>query len=186
MILQKKPSMLVECLTGDFAGNLEHALQVAASGLHVYAHNIETVERLTSFVRDRRATYRQSLNILKGVKQYYPHLLTKSSIMLGLGEQSEEVLQTLKGNPTQLSCVKDLRENDVDVVTLGQYMRPTKRHLKVHEYVRPEMFDHWAQVAKDLGFTYVASGPLIRSSYKAGEFYMENLVRNQNNKFSLV
>ena len=94
--------MLVECLTGDFAGQLEHALQVAASGIHVYAHNVETVERLTPFVRDRRATYRQSLNILKGVKQHYPHLLTKTSLMLGLGEERDEVLQTFKGIFTNL------------------------------------------------------------------------------------
>ena len=104
-ILEKKPSMLVECLTGDFAGNTEHAKLVAASGLHVYAHNIETVERLTPFVRDRRAAYRQSLNILNAVKQHYPNLLTKSSIMLGLGEQPEEILQALKGN---FSYVSDL------------------------------------------------------------------------------
>lgn len=90
--------MLVECLTGDFGGNLGDALTVAASGLHVFAHNVETVEELTAGVRDRRATYRQSLNILKGVKEHYPHLLTKSSLMLGLGEGEGQVVQTLKGN----------------------------------------------------------------------------------------
>ena len=164
-----KPSILVEALTGDFAGKLECAEKVAFSGLEVYAHNLETVESLTPMVRDKRATYRQSLSVLKHVKTVKPSLITKSSLMLGLGETDEEVLQTLK----------DLRANSVDVVTFGQYMRPTKGHMKVVEYIRPEKFDYWGDVARGMGFAYVASGPLVRSSYKAGEFYIKNMIRKK-------
>ena len=98
-----------------------------------------------------------------------PGIITKSSIMLGLGEKDAEVLQTLK----------DLRAADVDCVTLGQYMQPTKRHLKVHEYVTPAKFDHWKRVADELGFLYSASGPLVRSSYKAGEYFIANVIKQR-------
>ncbi|KAI9219675.1 Lip-syn 1 [Blastocladiella britannica] len=162
LIKQKNPKILVECLTGDYLGDLESVKVVAESGLDVYAHNVETVEPLTPLVRDRRAAYRQSLSVLQAAKESMPTLLTKSSIMLGCGESDEEVLQTLK----------DLRAHKVDVVTLGQYMRPTKKHMKVSEYVTPEKFQHWERVANELGFVYVASGPLVRSSYKAAEFYI--------------
>lgn len=168
-ILGASPSILVECLTGDFRGNLLNALTVAESGLHVYAHNLETVERLTPQVRDYRATYRQSLAVLEHVKATLPHIVTKSSLMLGCGETDAEVLQTLK----------DLRSTGVDCVTLGQYMRPTKRHMKVTEYVHPDKFEAWNKEAKSLGFLYVASGPLVRSSYRAGEFYLKNIVNNR-------
>ncbi|ORZ40635.1 hypothetical protein BCR44DRAFT_1385941 [Catenaria anguillulae PL171] len=171
-IKHKNNMILVECLTGDYQGDLSSVEVVAKSGLDVYAHNIETVEALTPFVRDRRATYRQSLAVLKRAKETVPTLLTKSSIMLGCGEKDDEVLQALK----------DLRAHQVDVVTLGQYMRPTKKHMKVSEYVTPEKFDHWAQVAKDLGFAYVASGPLVRSSYKAAEYYIMNKLRGGETK----
>ena len=182
-IKQRKPEMLIECLTGDFAGKGKYALQVANSGLNVYAHNVETVERLTPTVRDHRAGYRQSLSILKLVKDELPHIITKSSIMLGLGESENEILQTLKGTcSTLIIILLDLRECKVDVVTLGQYMRPTKRHLKVQDYITPEAFNYWEKKAKELGFLYVASGPLVRSSYKAGEFYIENLIRTDKEK----
>ncbi|ORY02221.1 radical SAM superfamily [Basidiobolus meristosporus CBS 931.73] len=168
-IKEKASHILVECLTGDFLGNLDHVAIVAKSGLDVYAHNMETVEGLTPYVRDRRAKYRQSLAVLEHAKKTVPTLFTKTSIMLGLGETDEEVLQTMK----------DLRAVDVDCLTLGQYMRPTKRHMKVTEYVTPEKFDHWAKVGEELGFKYVASGPLVRSSYKAGEFYITNILKKQ-------
>ncbi|TEB39258.1 mitochondrial Lipoyl synthase [Coprinellus micaceus] len=142
---------------------------VARSGLDVYAHNIETVEALTPFVRDRRATFRQSLSVLQRAKQEGVRV-TKTSIMLGVGENSEQVLDALK----------ELRKVDVDVVTFGQYMRPTKRHMKVDRYVEPAEFDRWKQIAEDMGFLYVASGPLVRSSYKAGEFYIENVLRGKS------
>ncbi|ORZ06876.1 hypothetical protein BCR42DRAFT_456214 [Absidia repens] len=168
-IKSKAPHILVECLTGDFGGSLEDVERVARSGLDVYAHNIETVEDLTPFVRDRRAGFRQSLKVLNHAKQVNPELITKSSIMLGCGETDEEVLHALEA----------LREAQVDCVTLGQYMRPTKRHMKVHEYVTPEKFKHWETKGMELGFKYVASGPLVRSSYKAGEFYITNILKKR-------
>ncbi|ESK98320.1 lipoic acid synthetase [Moniliophthora roreri MCA 2997] len=167
-IKQKAPHILVEALTGDFAGNMEHVSIVAKSGLDVYAHNIETVEELTPFVRDRRATFRQSLKVLEHAKREGVQV-TKTSIMLGVGETHDQVLDALK----------ELRKVDVDVVTFGQYMRPTKRHMKVDRYVEPTEFDRWKEIADDLGFLYVASGPLVRSSYKAGEFYIENVLRGK-------
>ncbi|SCV70894.1 BQ2448_3656 [Microbotryum intermedium] len=132
---------------------------VARSGLDVYAHNMETTENRTPFVRDPRATFRQSLEVLRVAKEAQPGLITKTSIMLGVGETDEEVLETLK----------ELRKVNVDVVTFGQYMRPTKKHMKVSSYVTPEQFDHWGREAERLGFLYWASGPLVRSSFKANE-----------------
>ncbi|KAF9068106.1 hypothetical protein BDP27DRAFT_1327947 [Rhodocollybia butyracea] len=167
-IKQKAPHILVEALTGDFAGNMSHVSLLAQSGLDVYAHNVETVEELTPFVRDRRATFRQSLKVLEHAKREGVRV-TKTSIMLGVGENETQVLDALK----------ELRKVDVDVVTFGQYMRPTKRHMKVDRYVEPAEFDKWKQVAEDLGFLYVASGPLVRSSYKAGEYYIENVLRGK-------
>ncbi|RMZ81010.1 hypothetical protein DV738_g2426, partial [Chaetothyriales sp. CBS 135597] len=168
-IKRKKPSMLVECLTGDYAGDLAMVSHVAQSGLDVYAHNVETVEALTPHVRDRRATFAQSLRVLKAAKAAQPSLITKTSIMLGLGETEPQILDALQ----------QLRAVDVDVVTFGQYMRPTKRHMPVHEYVRPEVFDRWKERALEMGFLYVASGPLVRSSYKAGEAFIENVLKNR-------
>ncbi|CAG9827882.1 unnamed protein product [Diabrotica balteata] len=168
-IKQQSNTILVECLVPDFRGNLDHVKIITESGLDVYAHNVETVEPLTPYVRDRRARYRQSLSTLQAAKEFNPNLITKSSIMLGLGETDYEVEQTLK----------DLREHDVDCVTLGQYMQPTKRHLKVVEYVTPAKFQHWEKVGKELGFLYVASGPLVRSSYKAGEFFIASILKNR-------
>ncbi|KAJ2893040.1 hypothetical protein GGI21_005483, partial [Coemansia aciculifera] len=165
-IRERAPQMMIECLTPDFLGRPELIEPVALSGLDVYAHNIETVEALQRSVRDHRANYKQSMFVLAHVKKTKPTLLTKSSIMLGVGETDAEVLQTMK----------DLRAVGVDIVTLGQYMRPTKRHMKVHEYVTPEKFKHWEQVGNDLGFLYTASGPLVRSSYKAGEFFISEIL----------
>ncbi|TFY62152.1 hypothetical protein EVJ58_g4038 [Rhodofomes roseus] len=167
-IKQKAPQILVEALTGDFGGSLPHVSIVAKSGLDVYAHNIETVEALTPFVRDRRATFRQSLSVLEHAKKEGVRI-TKTSIMLGVGESEDEIMDALR----------ELRKVDVDVVTFGQYMRPTKRHMKVDRYVEPAEFERWKQVAEDMGFLYVASGPLVRSSYKAGEFYIENILRGK-------
>lgn len=168
-IKQKAQNILVEALVPDFGGSMANVEQVALSGLDVYAHNIETVERTTPLVRDRRAKYRQSLATLQHAKSVRPELVTKTSIMLGCGETDAEVEQTLH----------DLRDANVDVVTFGQYMRPTKRHMKVSEYVEPEKFAHWQRLAEQLGFLYVASGPLVRSSYRAGEFFIENVIRKR-------
>ncbi|KAJ3315975.1 hypothetical protein HDV04_000183 [Boothiomyces sp. JEL0838] len=172
LIKQKAPHILVETLTGDFWGKLENVETVALSGVDVYAHNIETVENLQPYVRDRRAGFKQSLSVLERAKKVKPSLVTKTSMMLGLGETDEEVMHTLK----------ELRKIDVDVVTFGQYMRPTKKHMKVEAYITPEKFDYWAKTAKELGFKYVASGPLVRSSYKAGELYIKNILRAEKNK----
>jgi len=166
---EKKPDLLVEALTPDFQGQLDLATNVATSGLDVYAHNIETVERLTPRVRDRRAKYRQSMDVLRHVKSLRTGCLTKTSIMLGLGETDDEVRQTLQ----------DLRDIDCDVVTFGQYLQPTKKHLPVQEYVTPEKFDQWQKEGEAMGFTYVASGPLVRSSYKAGELFLKNHIQHQ-------
>ncbi|KAF3019836.1 hypothetical protein E8E14_013153 [Neopestalotiopsis sp. 37M] len=170
-IKQKKPSLLVEALTGDFRGDLDMVKIVADSGLDVYAHNVETVEGLTPYVRDRRATFRQSLRVLNHVKDVRGDqgIITKTSLMLGLGEQEHEVEDALR----------ELRKARVDVVTFGQYMRPTKRHLKVEKYVTPDEFEMWRQRALDMGFLYVASGPLVRSSYKAGEAFIENVLKKR-------
>ncbi|RYP15782.1 hypothetical protein DL765_005508 [Monosporascus sp. GIB2] len=170
-IKAKKPGMLVEALTGDFMGDLDAVRVVAESGLDVYAHNVETVEGLTPYVRDRRATFRQSLRVLEHAKAVRGpgNVITKTSLMLGLGEREDEVLDALR----------ELRKADVDVVTFGQYMRPTKRHLKVEKYVTPAEFETWRRRALDMGFLYVASGPLVRSSYKAGEAFIENVLRKR-------
>ena len=171
-IKQKAPGMLVEALTGDYAGDLDMVSKVACSGLDVYAHNVETVEELTPQVRDRRAKFRQSLSVLKHAKEAKPSLITKTSIMLGLGETESQLWATLR----------ELRNANVDVVTFGQYMRPTKRHMSVHTYVTPDMFETWRQRALDLGFLYCASGPLVRSSYKAGEAFIENVIKKRARK----
>ncbi|XP_037031604.1 lipoyl synthase, mitochondrial [Bradysia coprophila] len=168
----KNPKIFVECLAPDFRGDIECVKTIATSGLDVYAHNIETVEKLTPFVRDRRANYRQTLAVLKEAKNINPKLVTKSSIMLGLGETDAEVEQTLQ----------DLRSVGVDCLTLGQYMQPTKRHLKVIEYVTPEKFKHWENRGQELGFLYTASGPLVRSSYKAGEFFITSILKSRNER----
>ncbi|KAL4783031.1 hypothetical protein BJX76DRAFT_348899 [Aspergillus varians] len=168
-IKQKAPNILVECLTGDYAGDLDMVGIMARSGLDVYAHNVETVEALTPQVRDRRATFQQSIRVLDAAKKAKPSLITKTSIMLGFGETEDQLWDALR----------QLRAVNVDVVTFGQYMRPTKRHMAVHEYVTPDQFELWRQRALDLGFLYCASGPLVRSSYKAGEAFIENVLKKR-------
>lgn len=162
--------LIVEILTPNFKGNPEWIKRVVDSKPDVYAYNIETVERLTPKVRDPRASYKETLDILEIVKKIDPKMYTKSSIMLGLGETDEEIMQTLK----------DLRSVKCDVVTFGQYLQPTKTKLKVVEYVTPEKFQEWQKVAEDMGFLYVASGPLVRSSYRAGEFFMKGVIKKEN------
>jgi len=145
---------------------------------------VETVEELTPFVRDRRAGFRQSLRVLEHAKKAgKAGIITKTSIMLGVGENDVQVEQTLKGylpGTVGPGLIVELRKVDVDVVTFGQYMRPTKRHMKVAEYVTPEKFAAWKRVAEEMGFLYVASGPLVRSSYKAGEAFIENVLKQRN------
>jgi lipoyl synthase len=142
---------------------------MANSGLHVYVHNVETVEVLQRWVRDHRASYKQSLSVLQHAKKTNPSLVTKSSIMLGVGETDDQVRQTME----------DLRRIGVEALTLGQYLQPTKKHMKVEEYIHPDKFEHWRIEGEKLGFKYVASGPLVRSSYKAGEYYLSNIVKGK-------
>lgn len=163
------PAPLVEVLTSDFSGNLAAAREVALSGVEVFAHNIETVEALQHVVRDRRTSYKQSLDILAEARRVRPDVITKTSIMLGCGEKPEEIRQTMR----------DLRAIDVNVVTFGQYLRPSERHMKVHEYVTPEAFAMWKKEAEELGFLYVASGPMVRSSYRAGEYFIKNVLEKR-------
>lgn len=164
------PELIVEILTPDFRGQEDLIIQLADSKPDVFAHNVETVERLQKRVRDPRANYAQSLRVLELVKKHDPTRYTKTSIMLGLGETDEEILQTLK----------DLRQIDCDVVTFGQYLQPTKRHIAVESFITPEKFKEWQEIAEGMGFLYVASGPLVRSSYRAGEFFMKGMIEKRN------
>ncbi len=163
------PKLIVEVLTPDFRGDRALIEVLVRAKPDVFAHNIETVERLSKRVRDPRATYRQSLGVLEAVKQIDPTRYTKSSIMMGLGEEREEVIQALR----------DLRAVGCDVVTFGQYLQPTQRHLKLEAYVTPEEFAEWQTIAEGMGFLYVASGPLVRSSYRAGEYFMKGMIERQ-------
>lgn len=163
------PDLIVEVLTPDFKGNREFVRKIVDAKPDVFAHNVETVERLTKRVRDPRAGYQQSLDVLKMVKEMDPSRFTKTSIMLGLGETDEEIRQTLR----------DLRNIDCDVVTFGQYLQPKKRHLPVESFITPERFKEWQTEAEEMGFLYVASGPLVRSSYRAGEFFMKGVIEKR-------
>jgi len=164
------PTTLVEVLVPDFQGNLACVDTLLAANPNVVAQNIETVERLTHPVRDRRAGYQQTLDVLKAMHDKRPDIITKSSIMLGLGETEAEVRQTLA----------DLRAAGVRIVTLGQYLQPTPKHLPVEAYITPEAFTQWQRIAEDeYGFDFCASGPLVRSSYRAGEFFIKRLVQGQ-------
>jgi len=205
-----KPDILVECLVGDFQGDLQAVKRLASCGMDVYAHNLETVRRLQKDVRDRRANFEQgntaasviqhtlfndvyikrhsyrhvmscvlhlrcvassqSLKTLKAAKEFNPKLYTKTSIMLGLGESENEVVDAMQ----------EARANGVDVITFGQYLQPSSHHLQIVEYVKEDKFDHFRKLGEDMGFSYVASGPLVRSSYKAGEFFMKNMIRQKH------
>ena len=158
------PNTMVEALTPDFNGDRDAVLTVVNSGLQVFAQNLETVERLTHVVRDPRAGYQQTLDVLAKAKESSAQVLTKSSLMLGLGEQEAEIKRSLE----------DLRHHHVDIVTLGQYMRPTKNHLPVARWVSPKEFEALRDYGLGLGFTEVASGPLVRSSYRADRIFEQN------------
>jgi len=152
------PGLVIEVLTPDFKGNEKALRRVIEAGPQVFNHNLETVERLSPLVRSR-AKYRLSLEVLRKIKEFAPHIVTKSGVMLGLGEEENELFQAMD----------DLRESGVQVLTLGQYLRPTPNHLPVVEYVPPATFDAYGEIARKKGFEFVASGPLVRSSYHAGE-----------------
>jgi lipoic acid synthetase len=159
---ERKPELMVETLVGDFAGRHRDVETVVESGPHVFAHNVEVPRRLTPSIRDPRCAYDRSLDVLRHAKALSPERLTKSSIMVGVGETPAEVLETLQ----------DLRRASVDVVTIGQYLRPSPKHAPVDRYVEPEEFARYEQTGRDLGFAYVASGPLVRSSYHAAEAFL--------------
>ena len=162
-IKERHPGVLVECLIPDFQGDPDLVRQIVDAEPDVIAHNVETVDRLQWPVRDRRAGYEQSLSVLRQVDRE-SEIYTKTSLMLGVGEYDHEIYQTLR----------DLKTVGVDVVTLGQYLQPSRSHLEVSEYVHPDAFDTWQRVAEEeLDFLYCASGPMVRSSYRAGELFVE-------------
>jgi lipoic acid synthetase len=158
-IRERDPSIIIEVLVPDFNGKDDSLRTVLEAAPHIFNHNLETVERLTPVVRSR-AKYKLSLEFLARAKELRPDITTKSGIMLGLGETETEVFQAMD----------DLREHGVEVLTMGQYLRPTPQHLPVVEYIRPEVFNLYGDIARNKGFTHVASGPLVRSSYHAADF----------------
>lgn len=158
-IRARDASIIIEVLVPDFNGKDDSLRTVLEAAPHIFNHNIETVERLTPVVRSR-AKYRLSLEFLQRAKELRPGVVTKSGLMLGLGETETEVFQAMD----------DLREHDVEVLTMGQYLRPTPQHLPVVEYIQPQTFDLYGEIARHKGFTHVASGPLVRSSYHAADF----------------
>jgi len=160
------PQTAVEALTPDFAGKEADVATVVDSGLDVFAQNLETVERLTHRVRDARAGYRQTLDVLAFAKRHKPQVLTKSSLMLGLGETDDEIVAALD----------DLKAAGVDIVTFGQYLRPTPNHLAVERYVTPAEFERYRSLGLERGFLEVVAGPLVRSSYRADRVFEKNNV----------
>jgi lipoic acid synthetase len=168
-VREHAPQTRIEVLHPDFRGERALVEIVARSGAEVLSHNIETVRRLTPVVRDPRCAYDQSLGVLRASKEISPDCFTKSSIMVGHGESEDEVVEAMA----------DLREVGVDLLTVGQYLRPSSRYMPVEEYVHPEQFQRYQQLGRDLGFRYVASGPLVRSSYRAGEFFIDALIDEQ-------
>lgn len=169
VIAKKHPKLIIELLIPDFRGDLACLEQISYSGAHVIGHNIETVPRLQKPVRDPRANYQQSLSVLTNLKKFNPKLYTKSAIMVGLGEQTEEVVASMQ----------DLRALDVDIFTLGQYLRPSPFHIAVDKYVSPDEFNWYKETGESLGFLYVAAGPFVRSSYRAGELFIKNLLNKK-------
>ena len=169
-IRRQSPATVVETLVPDYVGADLACLMAARPD--VLAHNVEVVPRLQRKIRDPRCSFERSLATLRGARELVPDGYTKSSLMLGLGESQDEVVEALTR----------LREASVDFVTLGQYLRPTENHAPVREYVAPERFAALQVLGEEMGFRYVASGPLVRSSYRAGEFFFERLVRERRNR----
>jgi len=173
-IKRRNPATAVEALTPDFQGVTRDVRTVLDSGPDVFAQNVETVERLTHPVRDARAGYAQTIDVLRAAKGYRPAILTKTSLMLGLGESDAEIRQTML----------DLRAARVDVLTLGQYLRPTPNHLPVERFVAPQEFDRYRVLALEIGFLECVSGPLVRSSYRAEQALARNNAGLDNSKLA--
>ncbi len=161
--LKAIPGLLVEALTPDFRGDPEAVRTIGRAAPDVFGNNVETVRRLTPVVRDARAGYDQTVGVLALMKREFPAVVTKSSIMAGLGETDAEIEETMR----------DLRAAGVEILTLGQYLRPSEWHLPVVEWIPPDRFEAWRRLGLSLGFRYVASGPLVRSSYRAGELFLK-------------
>ncbi|MEM1030969.1 MAG: lipoyl synthase [Myxococcota bacterium] len=161
-----RDDILIETLVGDFQGHMSSVDTVVDAAPHVFAHNVEVTRGLSRKIRDVRCGYDQTLDVLKRAKDRAPERLTKSSIMVGIGERDEEVLETMR----------DLRAAGVDIVTLGQYLRPSPKHAPVDRYVTPEAFGVYRQEGQAMGFAYTASGPLVRSSYKAAEVFVRSVL----------
>jgi lipoic acid synthetase len=180
LVKRLSPHILVETLTPDWRGEEKSIETMSHSEADVLAHNIETTEVLQKKVRDPRCSYDQSLKVLKLYKDLRiksgRKVVTKSSLMLGLGEKEKDIRQ----------CLQDLLSVGVDVLTLGQYLQPSPRHLKVEEYVKPEIFSYWAKEGESMGFAYVASGPLVRSSYRAGEYYIQKILKGEQSDGTLL
>jgi len=165
-VIEDNPHTAVEALTPDFQGVLDDVSVVVDSGIAVFAQNVETVKRLTHPVRDPRASYQQTLDVLAHAKKHNPKVLTKTSVMLGLGETEQEIIETMD----------DLRAANVDIITFGQYLQPTVNHLPVQRYVSPEEFEKYRQWGLERGFFEVVSGAFVRSSYRAEQVLQKNNV----------
>ena len=168
-IKKHDPNVVTEVLIPDFRGDQGCIRKIVNAKPEVIAHNIETTALLTSKIRDSRATYKQSLQVLESIKEFDRKVYSKTSIMLGLGETEEDIIDTMR----------DLRKVEVDILTLGQYLSPSKGHIPVTEFVSVSRFEYFKKVADEMGFLYVASGPLVRSSYRAAEFFIEALIRQR-------
>ncbi len=167
--LKNVPGLLVEVLTPDFRGDPEAVRTIGRAAPDVFANNLETVRRLTPAVRDAKAGYDQTLGVLARMRQEFPGIVTKSSLMVGLGEGADEVEEAMR----------DLRAAGVDILTLGQYLRPSSWHLPVVAWVTPEQFRAYHDMGLRLGFRYVASGPLVRSSYRAAELFLRGEIASR-------
>jgi lipoyl synthase len=165
---REAPALLVETLVSDFQGRTRDVDVVLGAQPDVFAHNLEVTRRLTRLIRDQRCSYDQSLSVLAHARRSMPAGFVKSSLMVGIGESDREVMDTLA----------DLRRAGVDVVTIGQYLRPSPKHAEVQRYVQPELFAEYERKAYELGFAYVASGPLVRSSYHAAEAFVSAKLRS--------
>ncbi len=166
-IKKLNPEILVETLIPDFQGKTELLDLIIQAKPEVISQNIETVKRLTHVVRDPRAGYEQTLSVLEYIKESAPQIFTKSSLIVGFGETKQEVLETMN----------DLRAKGVQILTIGQYLQPSKNHFKLQEFISPEQFKKYEQAALKKGFLFCAAGPFVRSSYKAGELFIENVLK---------